>query len=429
MNNRWTPLLCTLLGLATVGSLSVFRLLFITDSDVRILKWGAALLYLGWLIWESQISIRETKNRKDTHDQGTLELAAAVKFILLFACLMGDFRDSQFHDARGTLGLAFMVLGIGLRAKAILQLGTAYSHRIRLPRLPLITAGPYRWVRHPAYLGTALAHTGVVLVFANPFSWAALGLWYGCVCLRTHVEDRWLMETVPEYREYAARVPSQLLPFPAVFQGILPIFLSLFFVTTITVLVYFSLPHWAGWDRVQALTLIGCYLGWLGLESKVAMRETKKKKTDSDSGTLELYAFGRAATVITALAVPIFWPEEHHTRGFGLLLFLTGVTFRLWAIHTLGELYSHRVRMVTGHTVVQSGPYQWIRHPAYTGMLLAHVGFVLFFFNWSALAVFFGVFLPAVVLRILTEEKTLLPALPGYAEYALPRKRLLPFIW
>ena len=217
------------------------------------------------------------------------------------------------------------------------------------------------------------------------------------------------------------------------FQGILPILLSILFVITITILVCFSLPNWAGWNKIAALTLIACYVGWLGIESKIAIGETRKNETRSDSGTLEMYAFGRAATVITALAVPIFGVEDHHWRGMGrglgMLCFFFGVTFRLWAIHTLGQFYSHRVRVVAGHSVVQNGPYQWIRHPAYTGMLLAHTGFVLFFFNWAALTVLLSIFLPAVVIRILTEEKTLLPVVPGYAEYAVKRKRLLPLVW
>lgn len=232
-------------------------------------------------------------------------------------------------------------------------------------------------------------------------------------------------------------------------QGILPILLSISFVITISILVYLSLPSWSGWNKKAALTLVGFYIGWLGIEGQVAVSETKKNETHTDSGTLEIYAFGRAATVITALAVPLFWPQTWpetrpeiwpefwnentpwrlNSRSLGILIFLSGVTFRLWAIHTLGRFYSHRVRIAVEHFVIQAGPYQWIRHPAYTGMLIAHAGFVLFFFHPIALAVFLCIFLPAVVVRILTEETTLLSEIPGYAEYAMGRKRLLPFIW
>ena len=206
---RWTPLLLSIFGLATIGSLTVYQLLGISDYGSRVLTWSGALLYIIWLIWESRISIQETQNLEEYHDQGTLELAAITKYVLLFACLLGGF---QFNHPRGILGIIFMVLGIGIRAKAILQLGDKYSHRIRLPTLPLRTKAPYSWIRHPAYLGTALAHTGVVLIFYNSFSWAVLVLWYFCIYLRVHVEDRLLIAKLPEYREYAVQVTWKLIP-------------------------------------------------------------------------------------------------------------------------------------------------------------------------------------------------------------------------
>jgi protein-S-isoprenylcysteine O-methyltransferase Ste14 len=61
-------------------------------------------------------------------------------------------------------------------------------------------------------------------------------------------------------------------------------------------------------------------------------------------------------------------------------------------------------------------------------MLVAHLGLVIFFFNWVALAVLLVGFVPAVIARILVEEKLLFRA-SGYSHYARRRKRLLPFIW
>jgi protein-S-isoprenylcysteine O-methyltransferase Ste14 len=92
---------------------------------------------------------------------------------------------------------------------------------------------------------------------------------------------------------------------------------------------------------------------------------------------------------------------------------------------TLGHYYSHMVREVDNHKIIDSGPYKYIRHPAYAGMIIAHFGIVLFFLNPATLLIFFLMFIPAIILRIFIEEKTLF-RIEGYFNYAENRKRLIP---
>jgi protein-S-isoprenylcysteine O-methyltransferase Ste14 len=76
-----------------------------------------------------------------------------------------------------------------------------------------VTRGPYALVRHPAYLGTLVAHVGLTLVFPSVWSIAALALlWLPAVLVRTLLEDRELRR-LPAYGEYAAEVRSSLVPF------------------------------------------------------------------------------------------------------------------------------------------------------------------------------------------------------------------------
>jgi len=202
-------------------------------------------------------------------------------------------------------------------------------------------------------------------------------------------------------------------------QSRLPILLSLIFVITIVSLA--TRLHVA-----SAFVFVALYIGWLVIEASVALSETSREKTNLDRGTLELYAAGRALTVITALSLAT--PGPTALAAIGAALFVAGVAFRLVAIRTLGQFYSHRVRLSGEHRVVDSGPYRYVRHPAYVGMLVAHLGVVLFFFSWPALAVFAILFVPAVVARILVEERAL-DGLPGYREFAQHRARLLPMVW
>jgi protein-S-isoprenylcysteine O-methyltransferase Ste14 len=209
-------------------------------------------------------------------------------------------------------------------------------------------------------------------------------------------------------------------------QSRLPLLLS---ITSLALVVTFGarqLSAWHGATFAVGLAAVACYILWLLVESRVARGEIKKGDTKLDGGTLELYAFARAATVICALALS-------HAPSFtqalvGFTVFAFAVLFRLHAIRVLGQFYSHRVRLVSEHKVVDYGPYRFIRHPAYTGMLLAHAGFSVTFFHPLSLAIFLFLFVPAVVLRILVEEKAL-NELPGYREYSASRKRLVPAIW
>lgn len=210
-------------------------------------------------------------------------------------------------------------------------------------------------------------------------------------------------------------------------QGPLPILFSVGFVIVIVGLGARRLELWPWHARALGIALLALYLLWLVGESRVASREIGKSETRLDGGTMEIYAAGRFATVAVALAVLGPTPMLA-TLAAGLGLFVIGVVFRLVAIATLGKYYSHRVRIESDHAVVDRGPYRLVRHPAYTGMLVAHVGVALFFGSVPAFAVLALVLLPGIVLRIRVEERAL-ASLPGYAEYSRGRARLVPHVW
>jgi len=211
-------------------------------------------------------------------------------------------------------------------------------------------------------------------------------------------------------------------------QGRLPIILSILFVVIILALSVIKLRNWEGVRLFWGITLILLYLCWLFVESRVALAEMGREETTSDRGSCELYAAARGVTVVSALIMPTQWIGWGGLHYGGIALFTLGVGFRLVAIKALGEGYSHRVRRQSDYAIVTTGPYGIVRHPAYIGMLVAHLGFVLFFWNWVSLVVLLGLFLPCVVVRILIEEKALLET-ESYIEYSKTRKRLIPHLW
>ena len=170
------------------------------------------------------------------------------------------------------------------------------------------------------------------------------------------------------------------------------------------------------------------YLLWVLSEFRITAGESKKDSGD-DRWTCEAYALARLLTVATALSVDSVWSTPGAWLLLGGAMFAGGIILRAFAIRTLGRSYSHRVRKPEAETIISDGPYRFLRHPAYSGMLLAHVGFVLLFFSWPLMLVFTAIFLPVLVRRILLEEQYLVQILPAYEAFANGRARLVPGIW
>jgi protein-S-isoprenylcysteine O-methyltransferase Ste14 len=105
--------------------------------------------------------------------------------------------------------LVLIIGGFAFMTWAAVWLGRSIS---LLPEArQVVTGGPYAIVRHPLYLGEAIAVAGIALHYAVPWSLAILGLQYAFQLLRLHYEERVLQEAFPDYAGYAART-ARLIP-------------------------------------------------------------------------------------------------------------------------------------------------------------------------------------------------------------------------
>jgi protein-S-isoprenylcysteine O-methyltransferase Ste14 len=142
-------------------------------------------------------------------------------------------------------------------------------------------------------------------------------------------------------------------------------------------------------------------------------------------------AGGALVAVWSATAVPAATiPGGRVPVVVGVLIMWLGVALRQWAVWTLGRFFTVVVRVTAGQSVVERGPYRWVRHPSYTGLLVTLVGAGVALANW--LSVLALAILPTVglVVRILVEERALLAALgEPYREYAGRHRRLVPGVW
>lgn len=102
----------------------------------------------------------------------------------------------------------------------------------------------------------------------------------------------------------------------------------------------------------------------------------------------------------------------------GLILIALGYAIGVWAI-VENRYFSSVVRIQTerGHTVCDSGPYRFVRHPGYAGNILPLLGIVLALGSiWTLIPA--AVALIIAVTRTTLEDRTLLEELPGYRDYA-----------
>ena len=114
----------------------------------------------------------------------------------------------------------------------------------------------------------------------------------------------------------------------------------------------------------------------------------------------------------------------------GVVLFVVGLLLRWWAIITLGRFFTVDVTIEKDHELVERGPFRVVRHPSYTGVLLAFVGLALTLGNWAALLVILLPISVAFIHRMNVEENALSGALGSqYTDYIRRTKRLVPFVY
>lgn len=183
---------------------------------------------------------------------------------------------------------------------------------------------------------------------------------------------------------------------------------------------------WSGYQLNLDTLFTGLYVLWILVEIPIARRDASTEgKTTLDSATFQIYAFGQALTIFSVLWFPSAWREPNVAHIIGIVFLVTGYFYRLWAIRTLGDFYSHKVRKLNQHKIVNSGPCSFTRHPAYAGMIVANIGVVVYFFDPVSTCIFLFVLMPAIIRRIFIEEKMLF-GIEGYTDYASKRKRLFP---
>lgn len=179
-------------------------------------------------------------------------------------------------------------------------------------------------------------------------------------------------------------------------------------------------------------------LGVVYLLSELLLTVTRRSRGDGvrqDRSTLRMLWIVILTSIAAAQLAAANWrgatfPHKPLVAVIGVVLFVAGLALRWWSIVTLGRFFTVDVTIAKDHELVDSGPYRLLRHPSYTGLLMAFLGFALRLGNWAALLVLLVPIFAAFFYRISVEEEALRVALgENYAAYSRRTKRLVPFIY
>jgi protein-S-isoprenylcysteine O-methyltransferase Ste14 len=203
----------------------IAAMLFISAGD---LKWAWAWAYLGVGVGILAVNVLvmppeliAERGRIDQEDVKTWDRVLAIPlglFSLGTPIVAGlDVRfdwSPQLALAIHLIGLAFMGLGQGLFTWSMVSNKFfSTSVRIQMDRDHTVaTGGPYRYVRHPGYVGYIVSAFATSLALGSLWALIPAALTLCLFVVRTALEDRTLLEELDGYQDYAARVRYRLLP-------------------------------------------------------------------------------------------------------------------------------------------------------------------------------------------------------------------------
>ena len=183
-------------------------------------------------------------------------------------------------------------------------------------------------------------------------------------------------------------------------------------------------------EAVAAAVFFPVYVGWVVWELALQRRARGTGSDETRWGEVVTTTLG-AALIFPASGLGLRLPGPGWLAAtVGVTLLLAGWAFRAWSVRTLGRWFTVTVAVEPGQQVVQSGPYRLLRHPSYTGMLVALLGAGIALDSWASVAVAVLIPLAGIVRRIGEEEATLTRELgAAYRDYSRRTSRLVPRLW
>ena len=158
-----------------------------------------------------------------------------------------------------------------------------------------------------------------------------------------------------------------------------------------------------------------------------------RRRESTFSRAAHLVPLTLAAALLATPSLPGWLGERWLAAGpmsgiAGASLVALGLALSVWARRILGGNWSATVTLKEEHEIVQTGPYSVVRHPIYTGLLIALGGSAVVRGEWRGV-VAFAIAATALWRKLRIEERWLTEAFGlRYADYVRRTRALIPFI-
>jgi protein-S-isoprenylcysteine O-methyltransferase Ste14 len=180
------------------------------------------------------------------------------------------------------------------------------------------------------------------------------------------------------------------------------------------------------------LMIAGSIAMWL-TQPPVSVEETNEKQSSDRFSVILILAMSATGVIAPIVDWAYFQPEKNTINWvtyLGIATLLFGIYFRAWAVNTLGKFFTATVQIKDDHQLIQSGPYQIVRHPSYTGAFLAILSSSLILNSWIGFIIAFLAMSYAYYVRIGIEERELIGKFQDrYIEYKKTTKMIIPYVW
>jgi len=194
--------------------------------------------------------------------------------------------------------------------------------------------------------------------------------------------------------------------------------------------------YWQAWIFILVFTVLVNVSGvYFSIKDPALIERRKEAGPGAEQST------GRKINIIYAyiseLGLLVFSALDHHFEWSHMPAYVSMIGIGLVVLANVIWYYSKKensfagsaIKIYEDQKVISTGPYALVRHPNYVGDLTLIIGIPLALGSWWGLVVF-ALIIPAMVWKILDEEKLLKKDLPGYVEYTQKvQYRLVPYLW
>ena len=157
----------------------------------------------------------------------------------------------------------------------------------------------------------------------------------------------------------------------------------------------------------------------------------RKRNTKEDRGSMLFILTGifLPIAILFLTSYNYFGIFTFKTTYLGIIVLLFGFALRQLSIYILGKSFTPAITVSKKQKVIESGPYMYIRHPSYAGLILELLGVALSLSSWVGFLASLLFLIPVMIYRINIEEKLLAKNLSNYKDYMKRTYRLIPFIY